>query len=130
MTETEQKALELVNAGRIERGQTSLTDLDQVFPSQMRDALCRAIEAHQSDKSRHAAELREQAERFSEAAREVINGPDDLVTSHWLAERLSPFILPAPDPLVAEVRKVAEGCGLALSDEQAETIAKYFLGKV
>lgn len=57
--------------------------------------------AHEADKSRHAAEMREQAERFSEAAKEAIR----LISIDWLSKavtNLSDFILAPVDPL-AEV---------------------------
>lgn len=64
--------------------------------------------AHEADKSRHAAELREQAERFSEAAGKATAHLRKTVFewgSPMQGEReetiraLSPFILAKPDPL-------------------------------
>lgn len=65
-------------------------------------AHARAIERLESIEARHAAELREQAERFSEAAL-LVDG--DLEARGFaktgpMRSRLAPFILPAPDPLV------------------------------
>ena len=64
-------------------------------------AHARAIERLESIEARHAAELREQAERFSEAASLTLR----MLTPYPLArdeaeDILTPFILPAPDPLV------------------------------
>ena len=63
-------------------------------------AHARAIERLESIEARHAAELREQAERFSEAAL-LVDG--DLEARGFsktgpMRSRLAPFILPAPDP--------------------------------
>lgn len=83
-------------------------------------ALEAAIEAHEADKSRHAAELREQAERFSEAAKEAVRlfliGRDRPAT-----EVLSPFILVPVDPLVEVLNEVmpevtGEGYGVVDAD--------------
>ena len=63
-------------------------------------AHARAIEREAATEARHAAELREQAERFSEAAL-LVDG--DLEARGFsktgpMRSRLAPFILPAPDP--------------------------------
>ena len=59
-------------------------------------AHARAIEREAATEARHAAELREQAERFSEAVRYCIG--QGMAGHH--RETLEQFILPAPDPLV------------------------------
>lgn len=64
-------------------------------------AHARAIEREAAIEARHAAELREQAERFSEAVSLALR----MLTPYPLAKDeaediLIPFILPAPDPLV------------------------------
>lgn len=68
-------------------------------------AHARAIERLEATEARHAAELREQAERFSEVARTAL--AEALKADTYANERaaiigpiLAPFILPAPDPLV------------------------------
>lgn len=92
MTDTEAKALALVNEAAQDR-------LAPVWPSFERsngtvhEALCLAIEREEATEARHAAELREQAERFSEAIMRHCGGRP-------LGGPLAPFILPAPDPLV------------------------------
>ena len=58
--------------------------------------------------ARHAAELREQAERFSEAASLTLR----MLTPYLFAKDevediLAPFILPKPDPLVEAIRDMA-----------------------
>lgn len=66
-------------------------------------AHARAIERLEATEARHAAELREQAERFSEAV--------DAYSRLWSKRtpsrdeyntHFAPFILPKPDPLVEE----------------------------
>ena len=81
-------------------------------------AHARAIERLEATEARHAAELREQAERFSEVAvrvkrlieeaklsRLMYDCSDDSKPS-FIVDALDPFILPKPDPLV-EVLKDA-----------------------
>lgn len=103
MTDIEQKALELVRAHGGCYG----------------PALEAAIEAHEADKSRHAAEMREQAERFSEAASSALAmyqrvGEGDCLT----AQALRTFILAPVDPLVEAVAEMLN-LPMALTDEQA-----------
>ena len=62
-------------------------------------AHARAIERLEATEARHAAELREQAERFSEAVCEWRDA-DTPAKAAKAAARLHDFILPAPDPLV------------------------------
>lgn len=83
--------------------------------------------------TRHAAELREQAERFSEVAARVkrfIEGADlsrlaydcpDGSTPSFLVDDLTPFILPKPDPLV-EVLKEEVSHHAGLYEELAERV--------
>ena len=85
MTDTEAKALALVNEIAVERG-GSPVDFYGLEGDIIATALCRAIEREAATEARHAAELRELKDRFSEA--------EDI---------LIPFILPAPDPLVDEL---------------------------
>lgn len=74
-------------------------------------AHARAIERLESIEARHAAELREQAERFSEAAL-LVDG--DLEARGFaktgpMRSRLAPFILHAPDPLVEALASLPVG---------------------
>ena len=64
-------------------------------------AHARAIERLEATEARHAAELREQAERFSEVAVKV-NAAIVADNRLYAQSLLAPFILPAPDPLVEE----------------------------
>lgn len=99
MTEIEAKALALVNAAAQDRHYPIWPSFERSNGSCC-EALCRAIERLGSIEARHAAELREQAERFSEAAL-LVDG--DLEARGFaktgpMRSRLAPFILPAPDP--------------------------------
>lgn len=100
----EQKALELVNAAVVQKGMRpySLSPMrsDSVF-----GCLCRALEAHELDKSRHAAEMREQAERFSEAVK-TFRRFAPLASSGYVARYLEPFILAPVDPLVEALDEI------------------------
>lgn len=114
----EQKALELVNAVRRERGDVPLARYDGWGDgTDTVVALCRALGAHELDKSRHAAEMREQAERFSEAAREAVRlfviGRGVQAT-----EVLSPFILAPVDPLVEAIADTLDALGLGFASEK------------
>lgn len=118
----EQKALELVNAERFRRGwfEATLEDGRHIAPEYV-EALCRALEAHELDKSRHAAELREQAERFSEAVTGFWNYCKTTDTPFPAA--LSPFILAPVDPLV-ELDQIMREAGVSrhVREEVAERI--------
>ena len=71
--------------------------------------------------ARHAAELREQAERFSEVAVRVkrlieeaklsrlVYDCSDGSTPSFIVDALAPFILPAPDPLVEALNDMKDG---------------------
>lgn len=94
MTDTEAKALAI-------RASYGLTPYES-------GALHDYIEATEA---RHAAELREQAERFSEAAL-LVDG--DLEARGFaktgpMRSRLAPFILPALDPLVEALASLPVG---------------------
>jgi hypothetical protein len=98
MTDTEAKALALVNEIAAERDHPPFEVIARAVTTT--EALCRAIEREAATEARHAAELREQAERFSEAAL-LVDG--DLEARGFaktgpMRSRLAPFILPAPDP--------------------------------
>lgn len=103
MTDTEAKALALVNEFRAKCAEPTLpVTMSHVWAyGAAWEALCRVIEREAATEARHAAELREQAERFSDVAakvsRRLKQSPDANV--NWMADLLAPFILPAPDPL-------------------------------
>ena len=97
-------------------------------------AHARAIERLESTEARHAAELREQAERFSEAAQAAMQCGLKLSA----AAHLSPFILAPVDPLggamseamcgipgedytqpAADLRAALEARGLAIVKKEA-----------
>lgn len=103
MTDTEAKALELVNETSNVR-----QHMFQRSASSLHRALCRAIEREAATEARHAEEMRELKERFSEVAAKVDAA---IVADNRLCAQLllTPFILPAPDPLV-------EGLCAAISD--------------
>lgn len=112
MTDTEAKAraLELLNTVRDSRGLPTTT-MEDAHGFAWFDALCRAIERLEATEARHAAELREQAERFSEAAL-LVDG--DLEARGFaktgpMRSRLAPFILPALDPLVEALASLPVG---------------------
>ena len=103
MTDTEAKALALVNEFRAKCAEPTLpVTMSHVWAyGAAWEALCRVIEREAATEARHAAELREQAERFSEAV--------DAYSRLWSKRtpsrdeyntHFAPFILPAPDPLV------------------------------
>lgn len=104
----EQKALELDLIARVIAAYHTTRMIEDAHKHchanpHVREAIDRLIASvAEADKSRHAAELREQAERFSEAAAKA----KDLIQT-WFrkdaADFLSPFIL-APDPLVEAVQ--------------------------
>lgn len=109
MTDTEAKALALVNAHAINRR----SDLDDAKHTELRCALLDAVQSQAATEARHAAELLEQAERFSEAV--------DAYSRLWSKRtpsrdeyntHFAPFILPAPDPLVEAVGDALEGQGM------------------
>lgn len=87
-------------------------------------AHARAIERLEAAEARHAAELREQAERFSDVAakvsRRLKQSPDANV--NWMADLLAPFILPAPDPLVELAREMTLLDGVVRTDNQKAAI--------
>lgn len=107
MTDTEAKALAI-------RASYGLTPYES-------GALHDYIEATEA---RHAAELREQAERFSEAVQAV----KQLGLKYAQHVLLDPFILPKPDPLVEAEKLIStlrsdEREGYAVAGQAAETIS-------
>lgn len=85
MTEIEQKALALVNEVIQEVSSNTLARLDPYNPAH--EAVRRAIEQHEAFKR-----------DVSDAIQSCMLGP-------VAEERLSPFILPKPDPLVEALRE-------------------------
>lgn len=113
----EQKALE-------RRAEETLTKAYQEVDEWRRRAWD-AETAHEADKSRHAAEMREQAERFSDAAKRALNigthGAGAPLDSTMAYAHLAPFILAPDDPLVEVLNEVmpevtGEGYGVVDAD--------------
>lgn len=98
MTDTEAKALALVNEVFMERCLVPDTYTNRAG-NPYHEALCRVIEREAATEARHAAELREQAERFSEVVTDWFGR-----YSAEVPPQFQPFILPAPDPLVEAIR--------------------------
>ena len=98
MTETEKKALALVN--EVSDGFHDVASIYDIHTAKaLRSALCRAIEQHEAFKR-----------DVSDAIQSCMLGP-------VAEERLSPFILPKPvDPLVEALREVV-GDGYTLTEE-------------
>lgn len=126
MTDTEAKALALVNEVLLDRGFGTRSRIDRKG-DRHDEALCRAIEREAATEARHAAELREQAERFSEAARSAL--AEALKAATCASQRgaiigpiLAPFILPAPDPLVELAREMTLLDGVVRTDSQKAAI--------
>ncbi len=87
MTETEKKALALVNEVCLSR----VSDLGTCYHHELEEALCRAIEQH---------------EAFRQEVSDALNSYYGInsCTPHRL---LAPFILPKTDPLVEVIREMA-----------------------
>lgn len=99
MTNIEAKALALVNEIRAERRRPPVKTIIGFNDTDWDRAFHRAIERIEATEARHAAELREQAERFSEAVERVLTVTDRRQETHaW--RTLSPFIIAKSDPLV------------------------------
>ena len=114
MTDTEAKALALVN--EICGSSWLPHEIERIANFK---ALCHYIEATEA---RHAAELREQAERFSEAL--IEEWGEEYCLEH---RRFAPFILPKPDPLLEAEKLIStlradEREGYAVAGQAAETI--------
>lgn len=113
LTDTEAKAREVIRSIRA-----------TMLASTMGDSLARScayeLERALEREARHAAELREQAERFSEAV--------DAYGRLWSKRtpsrdeyntHFAPFILPAPDPLVEAIK----ACNMATLDGIEDAVA-------
>lgn len=100
MTETEKKALALVN----ETSPVERADLRACTRDQFREALCRAIEQH---------------EAFRQEVSDAVTGFDEYGTeAAW--ERLSRFIIAKPDPLVEAMRDACGAQGMATKHTPVE----------
>ena len=114
MTDIEKKALALVN----EVNGRNWVYLDEPYGDELREALCRAIEAHEADNARNEQRLADQAKAFSDAVKRLIETGKaydkvaGLVRGTALDEHvksidaLRAFILPEPDPLVEALDKM------------------------
>lgn len=118
MTEIEAKALALVNEVLAESGQAPMRYAYRGSPNA--DALHRAIEREEATEARHAAEMRELKERFSEALTDWFGryGSD-------VPLQFRPFILPAPDPLVEAVGDALEAQGMGRPQHTTPEIAEH-----
>lgn len=114
MTDTEAKALALVNEVRRQAHipTTVYHEAKNLYGSCW-EALCRVIEAQEATEARHAAEMRELKERFSEVAGRAVKhmartcfakGSPCQLEREAVVEGLTDFIIPAPDPLVEAIR--------------------------
>ena len=99
MTETEQKALALLNEVAKEMGLVQLRILDTDLPGER--ALCRAIEQH---------------EAFRQEVSDAVNDTKFMVETHCdtealvlVSNRLNRFITAKPDPLVEAIDEVDTG---------------------
>lgn len=97
-------ALQLANASVISVNSENLHVMREGLREMKKDVE-RLLREKEDTEARHAAEMRELKERFSEAARTAL--AEALKADTYASERgaiigpiLSPFILPAPDPLV------------------------------
>ena len=114
MTDIEQKALELVNRIALDRN-THYPCVDRANDSRW-EALCRVIEAHELDKARHAAEMREQAERFSEVIKKAC-----AMTWPSCVNFLKSHMLTPVDPLTEVLGEVEDQAGGFHSNEEYAT---------
>ena len=83
-------------------------------------AHARAIERLEATEARHAAELRELKERFSEVAARMVAMAEEDCSSLWAGvtrQILAPFILPAPDPLVEVMNEMGFGMSKTAAEE-------------
>lgn len=104
MTDTEAKAMAMVNAHAINRR----SDLDDAKHTELRCALLDAVQSQAATEASHAAEMRELKERFSEAVCEWRDA-DTPVKAAKAATRLHDFILPAPDPVSEWLAECSDG---------------------
>ena len=123
MTDTEAKALALVNEVAAERG-TKYPCVDRRGDARW-EALCCAIEAQEAAEARHAAEMRELKERFSEAAAKALyQMRANQLLQASVQPTLAPFIIPAPDPLVEAVGDALEAQGMGRPTHTTPEIAE------
>ena len=107
MTNIEAKALALVNEYRRAGGYRLAERMASTDQDDWYCAAKLALEREEATEARHAAELREQAERFSGVAARVHKYLNQFLSgqARELQEALAPFILPAPDPLKSWMHK-------------------------
>lgn len=99
----EKKALELVNQERAAEGWGPIRYVEGAAPCSIRDALHRAIEAHQADNARHAAFIVVSSRALSDVVSELSSEYTRM--GSYYADKLRRFIIPQPDPLVEAWRK-------------------------
>lgn len=109
MSDIETKALEWLNKARVANGFKPVNYVE--FDDSPWDQAFRlSLEAHEADKARHATEMREQAERFSEAVKEVIDRRASPM-------KLRRFILAPVDPLLGVVEEAIAGTDQKSADQ-------------
>lgn len=123
MTEIEEKALALRNAVLTERG-LSTWGVFKREESSVAEALCRAIEQLEAERTAHAA-TKAEAEAFrrevSDAVEECCS--EHLSTGEFHANSIRRFILAKPiDPLVALSREMTLLDGVVRTDSQKAAI--------
>lgn len=103
MTDTEAKARAVIQSIRSTMLSSNLGDN---LARAAADELEPAIEREEATEARHAAELRELKERFSEAVEAMFDGLNDAYCPEtFMRILLGPFIIPAPDPLESWLHK-------------------------
>lgn len=117
MTEIEAKALAHSLRSRSKYYRSS-SDMDAIMDAGLMGQAADYIEATEA---RHAAETRELKERFSDLATKVKSAllKGDLSGAF---DALTPFILPAPDPLVEIAREMTLLDGVVRTDNQKAAI--------
>lgn len=119
MTDIEAKALALVNAHPGCETWKTMPGGSMLVPFEV---LCRVIEREAATEARHAAELREQAERFSEVLVAIRRKTVPQRCHDAFDELAAPFIIPAPDPLVESAREMTLLDGVVRTDNQKAAI--------
>lgn len=114
MTETERKALALVNEVFVESGQSACPSYNQL-PWHTAEALCRAIEQHEAFKR----DVSDAVEAYNDLWRKRTPGRDEFM-GHFIR-----FILPKPvDPLVEAIQEWWDADGYAHIETFRAALAK------
>ena len=122
MTDTEAKALALVNVHSINRR----SDLDDAKHTELRCALLDAVQSQEATEARHATELRELKERFESFRQEVSDEVARYVKwrgrNHY--KNLDRFIIPASDLLVEALSGIVPHIRCKPDETAAEAVAR------